>query len=67
MTERALKIKVDAKLCELHGQCAFVAPQLFRIDGEKLVYEEIVPAPLEEKARKAAKVCPQLAITVTDS
>ncbi len=62
-----MKIKVDAKLCELHGQCAFVAPELFRIDGENLVHEESVPAPLEQKARNAAKVCPQQAITVTDS
>lgn len=62
-----MKIKVDANLCELHGQCAFVAPELFRIDKQKLVYEERVPLPLEERARMAAKVCPQLAITVTDS
>jgi ferredoxin len=61
-----LKIKVDAKLCELHGQCAFVAPELFRVDGESLVFEESVPVTLREKARTAAKVCPQLAITVTD-
>jgi ferredoxin len=43
-----------------------VAPELFRVDGESLVFEEIVPATLREKARTAAKVCPQLAITVTD-
>jgi ferredoxin len=64
--EGPLKIKVDAKLCELHGQCAFVAPELFRVEGENLVFEESVPAILREKARMAAKVCPQLAITVTD-
>jgi ferredoxin len=43
-----------------------VAPELFRIEGENLVFEESVPAALREKARTAAKVCPQLAITVTD-
>ena len=61
-----MKIKVNAKLCELNGQCAFVAPELFRIEGENLIFEESVPENLREKARKAAKVCPQLAITITD-
>ena len=63
-----MRIKVDAKLCELHGRCAFVAPELFRIDEDKdtVVYEESVPASLEDKARRATKACPQLAITVID-
>jgi ferredoxin len=62
-----MRIKVDAKLCELNGQCAFVAPELFRIENDALIWNESVPAGLEHKARNAAKVCPQLAISVDDS
>ena len=59
-----MKVKIDPKLCELHGQCAFVSPELFRIENDTVVYDENVPRELEEKARKAAKVCPQLAISI---
>ena len=61
-----MKIHVDAKRCELHGQCAFVAPELFQIEGDSLVFQESVPDALRDKAIQAAKVCPQLAIKVTE-
>ena len=41
-------------------------PGLFRLEDDALHYEEQVPAGLEDKARKAAKVCPQLAISLAD-
>ena len=61
-----MKLRVDAKRCELHGQCAFVAPELFRLEDDALRFEEQVPVSLEDKARKAAKACPQLAISLVD-
>jgi ferredoxin len=61
-----MKVEVDPKRCELHGQCAFVAPELFRIENDVLIYEQSVPQALAEKARTAAKVCPQLAIKVIE-
>jgi len=61
-----MKVEVDTKRCELHGRCAFVAPELFRIENDVLIYESVVPPALAQKARNAAKVCPQLAIKVID-
>lgn len=61
-----MKIEVDSKRCELHGQCVFVAPELFRIDGDTLIFETDVPEHLKAKARTAAKACPQLAIKLID-
>lgn len=61
-----MKIEVDRKRCELHGQCAFVAPELFKIDGDTLIFEANVPEELLQKARTAAKVCPQLAIKLVE-
>lgn len=61
-----MKLRVDTSKCELHGQCAFVAPDLFQLEDDALHYEEQVPSYLEQKARKAAQVCPQLAISLAD-
>jgi ferredoxin len=61
-----MKIEVDKRLCELNAQCAFVAPELFRIEGDALVFETTVPDNLRQKAKMAAKVCPQLAIKLVE-
>lgn len=61
-----MKIIVDKKRCELHGQCVFLAADLFEIVDDELVYKE-TPAPEQlERAKKAAKHCPQLAIRIVD-
>ena len=62
-----MKIDVDLKRCELHGQCVYVAPELFRIENDILLFEASVPDHLKKKALAAAKVCPQLAITIKDN
>jgi ferredoxin len=61
-----MKIQVDPLRCELHGQCAFVAPELFRIENDTLIVETSVPDTLKQKALTAAKVCPQLAIKLLE-
>jgi ferredoxin len=61
-----MKINVDPKRCELHGQCAFVAPELFRIENEVLIVAPAVANELRQKAVTAAKVCPQLAIKLIE-
>lgn len=59
-----VKIKVDMNLCEFHGQCVFIAPKEFRFEGDDLVYSEEVAEEHRGRVEKAAKACPQLAITV---
>ena len=56
--ESTLKIKVDAALCELHGQCAFVAPELFRIEGENLIVEEERARESERESSKGSQSLP---------
>jgi ferredoxin len=64
-TRRAVRIKVDRDLCELHGQCAFTAPDLFHIDDDgELQHAEEVPEDWLRMAQQAAAVCPTAAITV---
>jgi ferredoxin len=62
-----VRIHVDREICDLHGQCVFSAPELFRFDDAgELEYTEDVPAELESKARSAASVCPTTAIELRE-
>jgi len=58
---------VDRDVCDLHGQCVFAAPELFRFrdDGE-LEYEEEAAGDLAAAARRAASLCPTSAIELRD-
>jgi ferredoxin len=60
-----MRITVDRSMCDLHGQCVFAAPELFRFDDDgELEYTAEVPSELEAKARQAASVCPAAAIEI---
>jgi ferredoxin len=62
-----MKIAIDQSLCESHGQCEYVAPDLFRLDDDGTVAVTQDPTgSLRPQAELAASVCPALAITVTD-
>ena len=61
-----MRIVVDEKLCELHGQCVFLAADLFEIIDDELVYKETLEPEELERAQKAVKHCPQLAIRIVD-
>jgi ferredoxin len=61
-----LKIVVDAEVCEGHGRCYLLAPELFSADelGHSVVNDvELVPE-LENLADRAAQNCPERAITI---
>lgn len=61
-----MRIEVDRDICDLHGQCVFTVPELFRFDDQgELEYVAEVPGELESKAREAATVCPTGAIELT--
>lgn len=62
-----MKITVDRDTCEGHGQCAAVAPDLFRLndDGDlELTYNDTqnIPAERVDDARHAMSCCPVLAL-----
>jgi ferredoxin len=54
--------KVDEFACCAHGDCADVAPDVFRVGD---VAEVVGTAPVDVLV-KAAEVCPAMAITVVD-
>ena len=54
--------KVDEFSCSAHGDCALVAPDVFRVDD---IAEVVGTAPVDVLV-KAAEACPAMAITVID-
>ena len=61
------KVHVDMNLCQSHGECAYVAPEIFELgDDDVLVWKAEVDPALRDKAQEAADASPMLAIRVED-
>jgi ferredoxin len=54
--------KVDEFSCSAHGDCALVAPDVFRVDD---IAKVVGTAPVDVLV-KAAEACPGMAISVVD-
>jgi ferredoxin len=60
-----MKIVVDLAVCQGYAQCAFLAPEAFRIYGEEaLLYDPQPDDQLRERVLQAAAACPVQAIAV---
>ncbi|MFJ7043311.1 ferredoxin [Streptomyces sp. NPDC101112] len=68
-----MKVEVDLKKCQDHGQCVYAAPELFALDDEgrltlRLQATDVYVADVDEASAEelyeAAEVCPLQAITV---
>jgi ferredoxin len=53
---------IDADACLAHGDCAVVAPDVFRVDDVAVVIGHGAP----DDVMAAAEACPAAAIIVTD-
>ncbi|HEY6422777.1 MAG TPA: ferredoxin [Pseudonocardiaceae bacterium] len=62
-----MHVEVDPKICEGHGQCDAVAPEVYDLDedGYCLINNPEVAPDLESHAEEGAQACPVQAITVT--
>jgi ferredoxin len=54
---------IDAGACAAHGDCEAIAPEIFAIDDIAVV----VGAGPDELMLEAARICPSVAIVVTDA
>ncbi|MGX7680029.1 ferredoxin [Jatrophihabitans sp. DSM 45814] len=63
-----MKISIDADLCQGHGRCYELAPDIFTDDerGRGSVTTPDVPPELAEMARAAVNACPERAISLTE-
>ncbi len=63
-----MKVRVDQGRCQGHTLCAMVAPRVFAlddVDGHASPVDEDVPAGGEAEAHRAARSCPERAISVS--
>jgi ferredoxin len=54
---------IDPNECSAHGDCAEMAPEVFRLDDTAVV----IGAGPDDLILEAAEACPAVAITVVDS
>jgi molecular chaperone DnaJ len=54
--------RIDEGACAAHGDCEAIAPEIFRVDDVAVV---IGQGP-DELMLEAARVCPSVAIVITD-
>ena len=64
-----MRIRVETELCQGHGRCYMLAPDLFYADDDGYCHptgERTVPAELDDQARRALMNCPEDAIILTE-
>ncbi|MEU6660442.1 ferredoxin [Streptomyces sp. NPDC046821] len=60
-----MRVVVDLSQCQGYAQCAFLAPDAFRMHGEEaLMYDPGPDDTLREQVLRAAAACPVQAILV---
>ena len=64
-----MKLRVDPIACEAYGICAELLPELVTLDewGYPIVDGKPVPPELVARARRAATLCPRLALSLASS
>jgi molecular chaperone DnaJ len=53
---------IDESACAAHGDCEAIAPEIFRVEDAAVV----VGSEPDELMLEAARVCPSVAIRITD-
>ena len=64
-----MKVQISSERCQGHGRCYDLAPGLFGDDDEgygQVLRDGIVPAGLQDEARRAVANCPERAIDVLE-
>jgi ferredoxin len=62
------RLRVNPIMCEAHGLCAELLPEMIRLDdwGYPILDETEVPPELLGLARRAADACPTLALLLDE-
>ena len=62
-----MKVEVDMNLCQSHGECVLVAPDVFELgDDDVLVWQEQVSDDRHSAVQDAVDACPMMAIRIED-
>jgi ferredoxin len=62
------RLRVNPIMCDAHGLCADLLPELIRLDdwGYPVIEDPDVPSDLLALARRAADACPTLALLLDE-
>jgi ferredoxin len=61
-----VQIKVDFEVCETHGLCAMLAPDVFELDADrKLIFQAEPDESLATQVEEAVSACPVQAIVIS--
>ena len=61
-----MRVVVDRDVCETHGQCVLVAPEVFSLVDGELAYVTEPDDSLRGKVEDAEEICPTGAIRIED-
>lgn len=63
-----MRVVVDFDLCESNALCVDIAPEVFEVRDDDLLYvlDQSPPEELREKVEGAARTCPRNAISIED-
>jgi ferredoxin len=63
-----MRVVVDFDLCESNALCMGLAPEVFEVREDDLLYvlDENPPEGLREKVEAAVRTCPKNAISIVD-
>lgn len=64
-----MRVRVDDALCQLHGQCEMIAPDVFEIRDDRdcvVIKQESPPESLYDQVKEAARACPVRAISIVE-
>jgi len=59
------RVHVDMNLCQSHGECVYVAPDIFELgDDDVLRWKEDVDESRRAAVEEAVNACPMMAIRI---
>lgn len=63
-----MKVSVDYDLCESNAICMGIAPEVFEVRDDDILYiiDENPPEELRERVEEAVRRCPKQALTLED-
>lgn len=64
-----MKVRLDQRLCAVHGECVLEAPEVFDLDDDgdtAIVLMENPPEELRAQVERAVDACPVAAIVIED-
>ena len=65
----SIRLRVNPIACTGHGMCAELLPEMISLDqwGYPILASDPVPRPLAAHARRAAELCPTLALILEET